>query len=152
MISHTAEYALRAVIFLAQHYRSAHTAQEISRATLVPLPYLSKILNGLVRTNLVTSQRGLGGGFALVVNPTKLTLLEVIDAVEPFKASDLCPPGLNKKRGNACPLHTLLNQSVQQSRALFAKSTVGDLLSQDKLSKQKLCVIEGSGSRISRRS
>lgn len=147
MISHTAEYALRAVVFLAQHYRSssAQTAQEISFATQVPLPYLSKILNGLVRTKMVTSQRGLGGGFALATNPQKLTLLEIIDAVEPLRPLDHCPPGLDRKKGNTCPLHSILTESVQQTRDFFAKTTVGDLLAEDKEAKRKLCVLKSGG-------
>ncbi len=150
MISHTAEYALRAVIFLAQDYRGAHTAQEISQATHVPLPYLSKILNGLVRTTLVTSQRGLGGGFALAANPNKLSLLTIIDAVEPIKLCEQCPTGLGRKRGNSCPLHALLNQSVEQTRAIFAQSTVGDLLTQDKQARQKLCVLTNGAKSVKR--
>jgi Rrf2 family nitric oxide-sensitive transcriptional repressor len=144
MISNTTEYALRAVIFLGQDNQSAYTAQQISMATQVPLPYLSKILNGLVRTNLVTSQRGLGGGFALAVNPNKLTLLQVLDAVEPVRGTEHCPPSLDKKRGNSCPLHALLNESVQRMRSVYADSTVGELIAQDKGAKTKLCIFQNS--------
>lgn len=61
MISQTVEYALRAIVTIAQHDGTPCTAQKISSITKVPAPYLSKLMQGLVRGNLVTSKRGLHG-------------------------------------------------------------------------------------------
>jgi Rrf2 family nitric oxide-sensitive transcriptional repressor len=44
MISQTAEYALRAIVYLAMNPGEAFTAQQISLSTKVPAPYLSKVL------------------------------------------------------------------------------------------------------------
>ena len=63
MISQTAEYALRAVVFLSMNVDAAFTTQQIAVATKVPAAYLSKVMQSLVRAGLVRSQRGLGGGF-----------------------------------------------------------------------------------------
>jgi Rrf2 family protein len=79
MLSTTAEYALRAVVWLAAQDASACTAEQVSRATEVPGPYLSKVLQTLGKAGIVRSQRGLGGGFALNVEPERITVLQVIN-------------------------------------------------------------------------
>ena len=85
MISQTVEYALRAIVTIAQHEGAPCTAQKISAITQVPAPYLSKLMQGLVRANLVTSKRGLHGGFLLTKEPSELSIWEVVDAVEPIR-------------------------------------------------------------------
>ena len=81
MFSQTVEYALRAVAFLAGQAPAARTTDQIAAATRVPKPYLSKVLQQLVREGVVRSQRGVGGGMSLVKAPAELTILEVVNAV-----------------------------------------------------------------------
>ena len=83
MISQTAEYALRAIVFLADNAGEAHTTEQIARATKVPVGYLAKIMQGLSRSRLVNSQRGLHGGFTLVREPRELSIYDVVQAVDP---------------------------------------------------------------------
>ena len=66
MFSRTVEYALRAVVHLADQAPAARTTDQIAAATLVPKAYLSKVIQGLRRAGLLQSKRGLGGGVALV--------------------------------------------------------------------------------------
>jgi Rrf2 family protein len=77
MISQTVEYALRAVVFLADQ-REPRTTQEIAERTKVPAPYLAKVMQSLNRANLVHSQRGLHGGFTLAKSPGQLTIWDVV--------------------------------------------------------------------------
>ena len=65
MFSQTVEYALRAVVHLADQAPAARTTDQIAAATLVPKAYLSKVLQRLERAGLVHSQRGVGGGMTL---------------------------------------------------------------------------------------
>jgi Rrf2 family nitric oxide-sensitive transcriptional repressor len=62
VFSQTVEYALRAMVHLAAEAPGARTTDQIAKATLVPRAYLSKVLQSLIRSGLVHSQRGLGGG------------------------------------------------------------------------------------------
>ena len=55
MISQTAEYALRAIVYLADNPTDAQTAEAIAKGTKVPVGYLAKIMQGLARSGLVTS-------------------------------------------------------------------------------------------------
>ena len=61
MISQTAEYALRAVVYLSDQ-EQARTTSAIAEKTELPVGYLSKVMQGLVKSGLVHSQRGLHGG------------------------------------------------------------------------------------------
>src|SRR5262249_27996199 len=84
MFSQTVEYALRAVVHLAYEAPAARTTAQIADATQVPKDYLSKILQGLAKKGIVSTQRGVGGGVALAKTPEELTILDVVNAVEPI--------------------------------------------------------------------
>lgn len=130
MISQTVEYALRAIVTIAQHDGAPCTAQKISEITHVPAPYLSKMMQGLVRAKLVTSKRGLHGGFILTKDAGELTVLAVVNAVEPFKRIRECPLGIDSHEGTLCPLHRRLDSALAMVEDSFRDTTVADLLSQ----------------------
>ena len=90
MISQTVEYALRAIVTLAQQGDKPCTVQVISGLTKVPAPYLSKLMQRLVREGLVRSQRGLHGGFILNKKADEMTVLEVVNAVDPIQRIHQC--------------------------------------------------------------
>jgi Rrf2 family protein len=105
MISQTVEYALRAIVMIAQQDGRPCTAKEISATTQVPGPYLSKLMQGLVRGGIVKSQRGLHGGFTLVKDPKQLTLWEVVDVVDPVQRfRELTVSSMLGQPGNISPL------------------------------------------------
>src|SRR5690606_18982460 len=109
MISQTVEYALRAAVFLASESDAARTTGEIAQRTRVPPAYLSKVLQSLSRAGIVHSQRGIGGGFTLALDARKLTILEVVNAVDPIQRIRECPLGLESHGVRLCPLHRRLD-------------------------------------------
>jgi Rrf2 family protein len=128
MISQTTEYALRAVVYLAQHPSESWTTRQIAAATRVPAGYLSKVLQGLSRSGLITSQRGRHGGFQLTGDPAQLTVLQVINAVEPIRRIHSCPLKLTTHDGGLCPLHKRLDETIEQVENSFRNTTVLELL------------------------
>lgn len=128
MISQTAEYALRAVVFLAMNSLNAHTAQQISYATKVPTAYLSKVLQSLVKVGIIQSQRGLGGGFTLSRSADEITIFEVLEAVDPIQRIRTCPLGLESHGVNLCALHKRLDDASAVVEKAFQETTIGDLL------------------------
>ncbi|MCA9209378.1 MAG: Rrf2 family transcriptional regulator, partial [Planctomycetales bacterium] len=94
MISQTAEYALRAIVFLADQAGEPATTAQIAEATSVPASYLAKVMQLLSRARVVNSQRGLHGGFTLTKPARELNVLEVINAVDPIRRFHECPLGL----------------------------------------------------------
>jgi Rrf2 family nitric oxide-sensitive transcriptional repressor len=140
MISQTAEYALRAVVTLGSNPSRPQTTHEIAGRTRVPPGYLSKVLQALGRAGLVESQRGLRGGFVLARPLDQLTILDVINAVDPIKRIEHCPLGIAAHGRRLCSLHKRLDQGIAQIEALFKGTTVGQLLAEENVS-QPLCDI-----------
>jgi len=134
MISQTAEYALRAIVYLADQ-GEARTTQEIAAATLVPASYLSKVMQALSRARVVRSQRGLHGGFTLAKEPDELSVWDVIEAVDPIQRIRTCPLGLKAHGAKLCPLHRRLDDALALVESAFRESTVGDLLREPTKSK-----------------
>jgi Rrf2 family protein len=128
MISQTAEYALRAIVFLAMNTGAAYTTQQISGATKVPAAYLSKVLQSLVRAGLIQSQRGLGGGFILSKSADDVTILEVLNAVDPIQRIRTCPLGIEVHGTTLCALHKRLDDATAVIEKAFRDTTIGDLL------------------------
>ncbi len=143
MISQTAEYALRAIVFLAGQ-DEPQTTQQIAEVTRVPAGYLSKVLQSLAREGLVHSQRGLHGGFTLTKPPKRLTVWEVIDAVDPIQRIRSCPLGLKSHGANLCPMHRRLDDAMAGVEKAFRRSTVAELLADPNPSKP-LCEFPATG-------
>ncbi len=141
MISQTVEYALRAVAHLASESPESRTTKQIAAATQVPAAYLSKVLQGLVKAKIVRSQRGIGGGVSLVEDPKKLTILDVINAVEPLQRITQCPLDLKSHGPNLCPLHRRLDNAMAQVEAAFAGTTLAEVLNESGQSKP-LCDVK----------
>ncbi|MGN6555816.1 MAG: Rrf2 family transcriptional regulator [Verrucomicrobiota bacterium] len=128
LISRTSEYALRAIIWLVQEPEQSQTTRQIATGTRTPPDYVSKVLQLLSKAGLVRSQRGLGGGFRLAGDPATLTVLDVINAVDPLERIHTCPLGLKAHGTNLCPLHCGLNEVVLQMETSFGKTKLTDLL------------------------
>lgn len=130
MISPTAEYALRAIVAIAQSDGDAVATQWIATTTRVPAGYLPKVLQMLGRAGLVESRRGLGGGFRLAKPADRLSVLEVVNAVDPIKRIGKCPLDIQSHGVNLCPLHKQLDDAYEHVERSFADTTIAELVSQ----------------------
>ena len=130
LFSQTVEYALRAVVHLADHSPQPRTTDQIAEATLVPKPYLSKVIQGLCAANVLQSKRGVGGGVALVKSPEELTILDVVNAVEPIERIRECPLGLKAHGVRLCPLHKRMDNALAMVEAAFRDTTLAEVLAE----------------------
>ena len=142
MISQTSEYALRAVVHLADQSGRSLTTPEIAEATRVPVGYLAKVLGQLAKAGLVRSQRGLHGGFTTAHSADQITVLDVINAVDPIQRITTCPLGLKAHGKRLCPLHKKLDAAMASIETAFANSTIADLLA-DPSPSRPLCDVTG---------
>jgi Rrf2 family protein len=94
----------------------------------VPPAYLSKVLQNLVQAGILRSQRGLGGGISLVRKPRDLTILEVVNAVDPIRRIRTCPLGLASHGVNLCPLHRRVDNALAMVEKAFAESTLQEVI------------------------
>jgi Rrf2 family protein len=126
--SQTAEYALRAVVCLADHPGEALTTAAIAGHTHVPSNYLSKVLQTLARGGLVTARRGLRGGFTLSRPATAMSVLDVVNAVDPVRRIHECPLGAAGHGRQLCPLHRRMDDALAQLERAFADIAIGELV------------------------
>jgi Rrf2 family protein len=130
VFSQTVEYALRAVVHLAAEAPHPRTTDQIAEVTLVPRAYLSKVLQSLVKSGVVQSQRGLGGGITLGKSPVELTILEVVNAVEPIRRIRTCPLGLAAHGVHLCPLHSRLDAAMATVESALGGTTLAEVLAE----------------------
>jgi Rrf2 family protein len=129
VFSQTVEYALRAVVYIAQQ-AGPQTTEQVAAATQVPQAYLAKVLQGLRQAKIVRSQRGIRGGIWLAKPSADLTLLEVITAVDPIHRIRRCPLGLAAHGVVLCPLHRRLDNALASVEAALRDTTLADLLAE----------------------
>ncbi|NRA58202.1 MAG: Rrf2 family transcriptional regulator [Phycisphaerales bacterium] len=130
MFSMTTEYALRAAVFLSEWYGEVQTAGRVAEATQTPVRYASRVLQLLVEGGLATSQRGPTGGFALSREPSQITLLDVVQAIEPIQRIRDCPLGLAEHADQLCPLHRAMDAVAAKTEATLGALTLADVMTQ----------------------
>ena len=96
---------------------------ELVEHTLFPREALAKIFKQLVKSGLLRSHKGPGGGYALARPAHQITLLEIMDAVDSGRWADRCVAGLDKcNDATVCPLHDLFEPIRQQLRSYLSTS------------------------------
>ena len=111
MFSQTVEYALRAMVQLAVDSSGQATTKDIAEKAKVPSAYLAKVLQSMRRGGLIHSRRGVGGGITLAKPASKISLLDVIDAVEPLKRTP------SRKVPAAAGLQKAMDSAVDELRS-----------------------------------
>ena len=127
MLQKTAEYALRAAVWLAQEPQKSHASERIAEAICVPRRYVHKVLQALVRAGIVRSQPGPSGGYTLERPAEQTTILDVVKAIGPLQRIRACPLGL-KSHTDLCPLHRELDDAFAAMERAFARVTVADVV------------------------
>lgn len=130
MLSSTSDYALRAILVLAQATDGRPLrADQIARATGSPANYLAKTLNALAKAGLVTSARGPFGGFVLAIPAAELSLARITDCFDEPRPQTRCLLGNAPcDQRNACSAHKRWTAIKNARRAALADTTVADLL------------------------
>ena len=128
MVTQTAEYALRAAVWLAQQPMLPASSASIAQATQIPRRYLHHVLQALVHAGLVCSYPGPGGGYQLARAPEAITILDIINAVSPLPRIRQCPLGLTGHGTHLCPLHRALDQATALVERAFRSVRLADLL------------------------
>jgi len=138
LFSEAAEYALRAVVWLADHSDQSWTVRQIALGTQSKPGYLVKVLQALARAGIVASQRGVGGGVSLQADPQTVTILDVLNAVDPMARITHCPLGLKSHGTKLCALHRRVDEAMAMIQTEFSRATIADLLS-DRNPSHPLC-------------
>jgi len=85
MITQTAKYAIKTLYYLAQQQTDRYfQTKDVADKLGIPANYLGKTLQKLARARILESQKGLHGGFRCERHPGKVTLYELLRAVDAF--------------------------------------------------------------------
>jgi Rrf2 family protein len=130
VLSSTADYALRAILFLAGDPRGGtRRADDIADAIAAPRNYLAKTLNALAKAGIVSSARGPQGGFALACDPAGLTIARVVDSFGEPRPQPRCMLGTAPcDPAHPCTAHERWTAITRERRDAFTTTTIADLL------------------------
>jgi len=130
LLSDATEYGLRAVVWLAQHPGHAQKVREIAEGTRATPGYLIKVLQSLAKAGILSAQRGSSGGFRLERDPATLSVLDVINVIDPIERIHTCPLGLETHGECLCPMHKRIDDAMSAIEQSFGESTIQDLLNE----------------------
>lgn len=137
-VSQTADYALRAVVWLAHTWSpqggAPQTAPQLAEATGVPASYLPKVLQPLIRSGILGGQRGLHGGYYLQSDPASISVLDVLRCVDPAHPDKLAETDLGEDATVDAPglraLSRLLHTVLDDEQRRFAQTPIASLLNE----------------------
>ena len=128
-ISRSTGYALVAVGYVAQHYRDgAVLAARISKQYGIPLEYLLKILQQLVRANVLRSKRGPRGGFFLARPAEGISLLEIIEAVDGPVLSHLQLAEQTNNEPFSLKMEKVCKVATEKVRDIFSQAKLSEVM------------------------
>lgn len=108
MFSKTCEYAIRAMIFIAQKSKDGNKVgiKEIAKGIDSPEHFIAKILQDLGRKRLLQSLKGPNGGFYLDAESLECSLADIVKVVDGDKLFTGCGLGLKQcSESHPCPIH-----------------------------------------------
>jgi Rrf2 family transcriptional regulator, nitric oxide-sensitive transcriptional repressor len=136
MISQTAEYALRAMSWMALTPDDRVPSSLLAEKTQVPSDYLSKVLQLLSEAGMIEGRRGVRGGYRLSKKPNKIKLLDIINAVSrdemQLKRIESCPLGLSNHAPHLCPLHHTMDRAIEALIDVLGDMTIADMVDSDR--------------------
>jgi len=123
---------------------------DIAEAQGIPPSFMAKILRSLVRARLLRSSRGVHGGFALARPGAKITLLDVVEAIEgPLSLTNCTPDPAGCARSDDCPATSVWLEVQQKMAEVLRGTSLDDLISVQKRSARSASSHGGEGDRRS---
>jgi Rrf2 family protein len=135
MFKKETEYALRALVYIQRCNLDKRRPgiAEIGKETEAPQPFIAKILNKLVRQNVLVSFKGKGGGFYFDPSKPDLPLNNLITMLEGDKIFTGCGFGLKQcDENNPCPLHEHYSAIRNEINSLVTTATIQSLAGKNK--------------------
>ncbi len=140
-LSTKGRYGTRLMLNLAKHYNDRKEAiilKSVSDEEEISIRYLEQIIIPLKISKLVKSIRGAGGGYTLARKPAEIKVSEILQALEGtcclvdcVEDEDYCD------RVNICATHDIWEKASTLLHDYFDKTTLQDLMTQEKKKKAK---------------
>jgi Rrf2 family transcriptional regulator, iron-sulfur cluster assembly transcription factor len=134
-LTKTSEYAIRVMVYLANHKDERLSATHIHQKLNIPYKYLGKMMSTLAATGLVKSMRGKTGGYQVCCDLDKVTLAQIVDQVEGLESYERCLLGFEKCGDEKpCPMHSLWGPKRDAIKEMIFNTTLQDLVDQEGIS------------------
>lgn len=135
MLSNSCKYGIRAVVYIASqgHKKGMVGIKQISQELGLPSPFLAKILQQLAKQKILNSAKGPNGGFSLIKDPRKISLLDIIKTIDGDDLMSGCVIHNDTctnldERHLTCTLHEDYSNIRTQIIELFEKRSIYDLV------------------------
>ncbi len=122
-ITRQADYATRAILYLARHQNGKRVAtSQVAKEQKIPSSFLAKIISQLSIAGLLNTARGAQGGISLARNPEQITLLQVIEAIDGPIQLNVCA-----SEGN-CPIQSVWRDAQNELITKLRNANFGELI------------------------
>jgi len=134
VLSTKGRYAARIMVYLAAKATTQPATKfEIGKAEEISADYVEQIMIRLKAAGLVRSHRGRNGGFSLRGEPLKITLADVLNAVEDPVCPAPCMLNDNCTRIATCPTRSIWLEATRALEKIFSKTTLAQIVKNAKL-------------------
>ena len=133
VITRATEYAVRAIIFLAQQPKDGIVLKkDICRTQEVTPAFLTKIFQPLIKAGIVNSQRGVGGGFLLAKDPSEINMLDILEAEEGKLKLNHCLVDTDFCQRDAyCSAHEVWHDAQREMAEVLKRYSIADLVQRE---------------------
>jgi Rrf2 family protein len=131
MLTKTSEYALRSLIYIAMQAGGERKTgiKEIAHELELPMHFIGKILQDLVRKGLIASTKGPHGGFYLNHPAESITIMDVVREIDGLEIFKRCGLGLKQcSDSHPCPLHNDFSIFRDGIAKVFTRKTIQNLV------------------------
>ena len=130
MLSNTCKTAIKAVIYLASKQNTGENTsiKQISEFIGASEHTVGKMLQILVKQDIIQSTKGPSGGFFITSEQCMQPLIKIVEAIDGGQFFKECGLGLSKcSSTHPCPIHNDYKQSRDIMESLFSQKTIKDL-------------------------
>ena len=130
MFSKSTEYSIRAIIFLALKSApdSLQGSADIARELGFPVPFLGKVMQNLVKKDLIVSVKGPGGGYYVKEETCQYSILDIVDILEGLDFLHKCGLGIHAcDDENPCPIHDEYQPVKEKIRVALSSKTISNI-------------------------
>jgi Rrf2 family protein len=130
LFSKTCEYGIRAAVYIASQSDKAEKTgiEEICENIEAPRHFTAKILQILTRNHLLSSQKGVNGGFYMTADQLKQPMIALVEAIEGKGVLSQCGLGLKAcSETEPCPLHNKYASIRNDIKKMLSSMTIKDM-------------------------
>ncbi|NOZ62881.1 MAG: Rrf2 family transcriptional regulator [Calditrichaeota bacterium] len=126
--SKTTEYAIRAMVFLANHNEERFSVNRLHKKLDIPYKYLGRLMRKLASAGFVNVLQGKNGGYQIADNYLNIYLYKIVEIVEGLDDYNRCILGFPEcSDGNPCSMHKFWKKHREEIKKMLYTTSLADL-------------------------